>query len=101
MTKKRFIKLLMSHGESIHSARVIAFLYNANNIPYKKAYYEYLIRCGLKNAFSQLTKTMVKLGESFKTIGKSLEKLTEVMNNTSEKSTVEMLEAILKSEDTK
>ena len=85
MTKKRFIKLLMSHGESINRARAIAFLYNSNNIPYKEAYYEYLIRCGLKNAFSQLTKAMVKLGESVKTIGISLEKLTEVMNDTRKK----------------
>lgn len=82
MTKKRFIKLLMSHGESIHRARAIAFLYNSNNIPYKKAYNEYLIKYKLKNAFSQLGKAIARVGEACKMNIKLLGKLGDVINDT-------------------
>lgn len=38
MTRKRFIKLLMSHGISRNEAVKIAADYNSRNIPYKTAY---------------------------------------------------------------
>ena len=79
MTKKRFIKLLMSHGEQIHRARAIAFLYNSRNIPYKKAYSDYLIKVRTRRAFSQLAKAVAKVGESIRAMTVSLEKLTEAM----------------------
>lgn len=42
MTKKRFIKLLMSHGEQRNEAQIKAMQYNSRNIPYAKAYRIYL-----------------------------------------------------------
>ena len=41
MTKKRFIKLLMSQGIQRNSARAIAKSYNDRKIPYKIAYRPY------------------------------------------------------------
>ena len=38
MTRKRFIKLLMSKGCSRNQAVEIAAYYNYSNIPYKRAY---------------------------------------------------------------
>ena len=38
MTRKRFIKLLMSHGASRNEAVELANYYNRRNIPYKRAY---------------------------------------------------------------
>ena len=38
MTRKRFIKLLMSHGISRNKAVKIAAEYNSQNIPYDTAY---------------------------------------------------------------
>ena len=79
MTRKRFIKLLMSHGEQIHRAKAIAFLYNSRGIPYKKAYSDYLIKIGINKAFSRMAKAAAKAGESIKTITISLGKFAEVM----------------------
>lgn len=38
MTRKRFIKLLMSYGNSRNKAVKIAADYNSRNVPYKRAY---------------------------------------------------------------
>ena len=38
MTRKRFIKLLMSHGISRNKAVEIAADYNSRNVPYEIAY---------------------------------------------------------------
>lgn len=38
MTRKRFVKLLMSKGCSRNQAVEIAVYYNYNNVPYKTAY---------------------------------------------------------------
>lgn len=43
MTRKRFIKLLMSHGESKRKAQKIAYMYNVSGKSYKDAYFNY---CG-------------------------------------------------------
>ena len=38
MTRKRFVKLLMSKGYSRNEAVAMAEYYNYNNVPYKTAY---------------------------------------------------------------
>ena len=38
MTRKRFIKLMMSYGNSRNKAVKIAAEYNSRNVPYKTAY---------------------------------------------------------------
>jgi hypothetical protein len=69
MTKKRFIKLLMSHGEQISQARKIALYYNSRKIPYATAYPSYR----LENSFK-------KLGEASKRMSVSLNNLTKAIN---------------------
>lgn len=85
MSKKRFIKLLMSHGEQIHRARAIAFLYNARNMPYKEAYSDYLVKIRMRPVFAQLVEAANKAGESIKAMAISLKKFTEVMKNANQR----------------
>lgn len=81
MTRKRFIKLLMSHGEQKHKARAIAFLYHSCGTPYREAYSDYLIKIGINKAFSRLAKAAAELGTSIQKISISLLKLKEAMSN--------------------
>ena len=82
MTKKRFIKLLMSHGEPIHTARAIAFLYNSRNISYKEAYSDYLTKIVLTKAFSKLSQVAKTLGDNVKNVAQSFKKLAEELYDT-------------------
>jgi hypothetical protein len=73
MTRKRFIKLLMSQGESRNSAIAIAFLYNATNTPYKKAYLDYLIK-------TRLLRSSIDLSLAFQRCGSSLQSVAQAFN---------------------
>lgn len=69
MTRKRFVKLLMSKGYSRDEAQALAEIMNKNKIPYKKA-----IKLCRKNsfltplycAFAQLASAAIKIAENFK-----------------------------------
>ena len=63
MTKKRFIKLLMSQGIQRNSARAIAKSYNDRKIPYKKAYRIHGFVKFLKDLCQSISKTMPKYFE--------------------------------------
>ncbi len=54
MSKKRFIKLLMSKGIQRNEAQKIAARYNSCNIPYEKAYSDFLLKNGVAFAFKRL-----------------------------------------------
>lgn len=73
MTRKRFIKLLMSHGETLYSARAIAFMYNVNNVPYKEAYSEYL----LKTSFKRMAR---KVSLAFRGLGSNIQSVVQAFN---------------------
>ena len=79
MTKKRFIKLLMSHGEQINRARAIAFLYNARGIPYKEAYRDYLFRTSFIRSMSKLGEACARLGTNIASAAQSLGKLANAL----------------------
>ena len=64
MTRKRFIKLLMSLGQRRNKAQAIAFYYNARNIPYAQAYTEWLLE-GMKSAFRNLSTTAERMSSAF------------------------------------
>lgn len=70
MTRKRFIKLLMAHGESKRKAQTIAHLYNVSNKPYKDAYLNYC----LKKSFS-FGATCKKLSDALVAMGVSVRNL--------------------------
>lgn len=79
MTRKRFIKILMSRGETPRSARAIARLYNASNKPYKKAYLNYLPEASLKESCDNLAKAMRGFGLEVRHAAKSFKKLAEAL----------------------
>lgn len=66
MTRKRFIKLLMSHGEQIHRAQAIAFLYNSRGIPYREAYADYYVKTSLTLALRSVSNSIVSVSNSFR-----------------------------------
>lgn len=75
MTRKRFIKLLMSHGETLYSARTIAFLYRSRNMSYKSAYSDYLLKTSIKRSFKRLSRAAVECGKSIVSVAKVFNKL--------------------------
>lgn len=75
MTRKRFIKLLMSHGETPHSARTIAFLYHSKNMSYKNAYSDYLLKTSIKRSFKRISKAVVECGRDLAIVATALNKL--------------------------
>lgn len=81
MTRKRFIKLLMSRGEPRNRARAIAFLVNANGKPYKKAYATYLLKTSFARATTTLAKTLYDFGNSVAECSQSIKKLAEALND--------------------
>ena len=77
MTKKRFIKLLMSHGKQPREARMIALRYNARGMSYKKAYNFYYAETSLMRAILKIGKVSIKLGDSITNAAQSLKKFIE------------------------
>ena len=73
MTKRRFVKLLMSQGNSRNESVVIALRYNRRNYSYEKAYSDYLIKYALSNSFR-------KFGLSCEEASKSFAKLFNVLS---------------------
>lgn len=83
MTRKRFIKLLMSHGETLYSARAIAFMCNASNVPYKEAYSEYLLKTSFKRMSRNLSLTLQGLGSSLQFVTEAFNRLAFSMKEMS------------------
>lgn len=75
MTKKRFIKLLMSRGKSRNEAVEIASNYNSLNYSYKSAYTDYLLKYSMSDALHILTYQFSKLGMSVAQASKAFSKL--------------------------
>ncbi len=75
MTRKRFIKLLMSHGETLHSAKTIAYLYRSRDMSYKNAYSDYLSKTSIKRSFERLSKAAVKCGKALTSVVTAFNKL--------------------------
>ena len=66
MSKKRFIKLLMSKGIQRNEAQEIAARYNSRNIPYEKAYTDFLLKNGVIFAFKSLGQHFAKFNTALK-----------------------------------
>lgn len=62
MTRKRFIKLLMSHGESKRGAYGKAHLYNILGMPYKNAYANYIVKKSLREAIESYRQAWINFG---------------------------------------
>lgn len=77
MTKKRFIKLLMSQGASRNEARMLAYWYNLRGISYADAYSKERLRHSIhisamidafKNGILQVAEAARLMGEALKKI---------------------------------
>lgn len=80
MTKKRFIKLLMSHGEQINQARSIAFHYNAQRKPYAKAYSDYMFKY-VARKFNSLGVACAKVSESILAMGQVIKNFVATLSS--------------------
>lgn len=79
MTRKRFIKLLMSNGEQRNKAQAIAMLYNVSKISYKRAYSDYLLKSGVKKSFVRLGEACRKASESLCGLVRSFDALKQIL----------------------
>lgn len=68
MTRKRFIKLVMSKGKQRNEANKIAQSYNAKKIPYSRAYISFQVA----NNFAEISKAAQKIPTVFKELAKSI-----------------------------
>ena len=80
MTKQRFIKLLMSHGEPRNRARTMALSYNSRGIPYTKAYHDYLFKNACKQ-FATLGAACKVIGDNIAIMACLFKKFVEVVGN--------------------
>lgn len=71
MTRKRFIKLVMSKGKQRNEANRIANLYNARNIPYHNAYISFQISHG----FNGLAKTVAKTSSHLRILAETFARI--------------------------
>ena len=71
MTRKRFIKLMMSHGISRNEAVKIAADYNSRNISYEKAYQKEALR-RVDLAFKRLGKSFASATAAFKDLSTAM-----------------------------
>lgn len=62
MTRKRFIKLLMSKGFSRNEAQQKAAFYNSRHIPYKRAYLFCRASCAIKGVSKAAIKAAKSIG---------------------------------------
>ena len=80
MTRKRFIKLLMSNGVPIKRARDIAYQYNARKMPYKNAYTHYCLK-GMRQAFVKIAVSTAALTNSLSKVAQTIRKFKEAIEN--------------------
>ena len=84
MTKKRFIKLLMSTRVQKSEARLIAARYNSRKMPYSQAFSDYLVKEKLIKSFSKLGAAAVKFGENLEKITESFDKFARACKSSME-----------------
>lgn len=85
MTKKRFVKLLMSHGVQRNKVCEIAFVYNYKGFSYSSAYTDYCLNLSFKNlreAFRILSEHIQKAVISINTLRKKLKNDEKTEENT-------------------
>ena len=81
MTRKRFIKLLMSRGLQRNEAQKKAEEYNSKNVSYSDAYMYFCVSA----SFANLGKSFNKFGEAIKQATAGLSKLAEALKKNKNK----------------
>ncbi len=77
MTRKRFVKLLMSHGITRNEAHKTANRYNARNFSYKRAYRNFLLVHGFKQGFKKVSEAFKIASSSIRQASASFDELME------------------------
>ena len=78
MTRKRFVKLLMSHGITRNEAQTIAKRYNARSFSYKHAYRTFLLTHSIKQNFKKMGEAFKMASASIRQVSASFDKLRGV-----------------------
>ena len=81
MTRKRFIKLLMSHGISRNKAVEIAADYNSRNVPYERAYSRIASSRGIISAFRNSGKQFKAAGAAFGSLSYAMHSAVSTITN--------------------
>lgn len=79
MTRKRFVKQLMSLGMQRNEANVVAIRCNSNGVPYRKA----LVPETTKYNLRKVAKAFLSFGQSMKQATESFKAMAEVLKNES------------------
>ena len=82
MTRKRFIKLLMSKGIQRNAAQEIAARYNSRNIPYAKAYKIFLISDSAKKGVAALAGWFKNFATEIQKVKENFTALAEQLKQT-------------------
>lgn len=77
MTRKRFVKLLMSQGITRNEAQTFANRYIAQKLSYAQAYRNFLLKQSVIFNFRLLGETFQATTDSFRTLTNAFEKLKE------------------------
>lgn len=80
MTRKRFIKLVMSYGKQRNEANTIAALYRLRGLPYKEAYKDYRLIYGFQSALNNLSKSARAFGDNIRKVAAAAEKMAAAIN---------------------
>lgn len=80
MTRKRFVKLLMSYGIPRNRAMAIAYIINEHNVPYSKAFHslgiaKYRIISECKRCLVAVSQAVVNASEVFRRLGFALKEV--------------------------
>ena len=68
MTKKRFVKLIMSQGIQRNEANKIAESYNSRGFSYMSAYRNFLIKTSLRESFEIFGEVVHKAAENIRSL---------------------------------
>lgn len=79
MTKKRFIKLLMSTGVQRNKARQMALSYNSQNIPYANAL-DFYVSTTVSGVFRALGEALEGVTIAMSKVVQSFKNFTEAIN---------------------
>lgn len=79
MTKKRFVKLLMSQGVQRNEAHEIAGRYNARSYAYADAFRDFVLKTSITKSFERLGGAMRKATIKIKYLAAAFEEFRERM----------------------
>ena len=81
MTRKRFVKLLMSKGYSRNVAMDKAFIVHLMRKSYSQSYKEMSLKISLNVVFENMAKAIVRVGEAFQKLSEAFKNIPFIPQN--------------------